>query len=452
MKPPTMSDLAGARVLVVGLGRAGSAAARFLVRAGARVTAYDDRAGAGPAGHPVTRSPGRLAAFSLAVVSPGIPQSHPVLRRLRAARVPVVDELDLASTFLSGSLFAVTGTNGKSTTAALIAAMLRAAGRRTFLGGNIAPGRPLSAAVGGQARDCYVVEVSSFQLERARWLRPDVALLLNITPDHFDRHRRPVAYARCKYRLFARQRPGDRAVLNLDDPLVLPAAQVGFAGREFFTLAPREADAGVRRGWLVAHGRRILPAREVRLRGRHNLANALAACCAVLPAGVEPEAAARVLRGFAGLPHRLEFVRSVAGVAYINNSMCTNPAAGIHSLEAVRAEAGKPVLITGGRGKRLPHGEYLDAVARLARWAVLTGENAPALAAELVERGWNRHEVCPELADAVRAADRRARALTGNSARPVAVLYSPAFASFDQFADFQDRGRSFRREVARLRR
>jgi UDP-N-acetylmuramoylalanine--D-glutamate ligase len=446
---PTLAKLTGARVLVVGLGRAGSAAARFLLRVGARVAAVDEDPS-------IARRDGvrRLVARGLllrphaapgqvdvAVVSPGIAESSPLLRRLRSAGTPVVDELDLASTLLGGRLVAVTGTNGKSTTAALVARMLEAAGRTVFVGGNLAPGRPLSAALLGPARDYYVVEVSSFQLERARLLRPDVALLLNITPDHLNRHRDLGRYARCKYRLLARQRGTDRAVLNLDDPLVVAAAGIGRAGREFFTLGTGSADARIERGWLIVHGRRVLPARDVRLRGRHNIQNALAACCAVMPEGVEPDAAARVLRGFAGLPHRLEPVRTVCGVEYINNSMCTNPAAGIRSLGAFKR---KVVLITGGREKNLPRDEYLDAIVRSARRVVLTGENAGQMAVGLTLRGFRRCEVYPKLADAVRAASRRAR--PGET-----VLYSPAFASFDQFSDFQARGRAFRREVLHLR-
>ncbi|MFO7638767.1 MAG: UDP-N-acetylmuramoyl-L-alanine--D-glutamate ligase [bacterium] len=435
-------ELAGARALVVGLGRAGRAAAGFLARAGAEVTGFDDDPKKAAAARlPGMSRPARRGDWSFAVVSPGIRDAHPLLCGLRRAGVPVFDELDFAAAFLPGPLVAVTGTNGKSTTAALIAAMFRAAGRRVFLGGNLAPGRPLSAALSGPPRDWYVAEVSSFQLERARSLRPAVAVLTNITPDHLDRHRSLERYARCKYRLFARQRGADRAVLNLDDPLAVAAAAVGRAGREFFTLGRGQADARVERGRLVAHGCAILPVKEIRLPGRHNLANALAACCAVLPAGVPPAAAARVLREFAGLPHRLEPVAVRRGARWVNNSMCTNPAAGARSLEAF----GRPVvLITGGREKGLPRADYLAAVARHARRAVLTGENAELLAAGLAALGYRRFEVRPGLREAVAAAARRAR--PGET-----VLYSPAFASFDQFPDFQARGRAFRREVARVR-
>ncbi|MFO7675891.1 MAG: UDP-N-acetylmuramoyl-L-alanine--D-glutamate ligase [bacterium] len=461
-RPPRYEELRGMRVLVVGLGRAGTAATRFLLRAGARVAAVEDDparrrrapAVAGVRARVVDLRVVMPGAFGLAVVSPGVADASAPVRRLRAAGIPVVDELDLAAAFVKGRLFAVTGTNGKSTTAALIAAMLEAAGRSVFVGGNIAPGRPLSAAIAGPARDSCVVEASSFQLERARWFRPDVALLLNVTPDHLNRHRDIGSYARCKYRILRLQRPADRAVLNLDDPLVVAAAGVrstasrgsaaagtGRAGREFFSLTARAADARIARGWLVAHGRRVIRAREVRLPGRHNLANALAACCAVLPEGVAPATAARVLRSFRGLPHRLEFVRRLRGVTYVNNSMCTNPAAGIHSLGAFERGV---VLITGGREKGLPKGDYLSAVARRARHVVLAGENAAELAAGLAALGAVSHEVQLRLTDAVRAAGARAR--PGDT-----VLYSPAFASFDQFRDFQARGRAFRREVARLR-
>jgi len=443
------------------MGRSGTSVARFLTRIGAEVIGSDENPAAldskpvarlRKAGMTTTGRP-ESARVDWAVVSPGISRNHPLIRALRRRPIPIVDELDLASRFVGGPIIAVTGTNGKSTTTALTAQMLENAGKRVFCGGNLAPGLPLSAALLAEPKDYYVVEVSSFQLERARWLKPKVAVILNITADHLNRHGTVRRYADCKVRLLGRQDRSDYAVLNRDDPLVYAARARGKGEKHFFSMRRRGVDAYLADGSLWADDRRVLPARQVKLPGAHNIENCLAAITAVRLLGIGLSPIRRILKTFAGLQHRLEHVRRLRGVDYINSSMTTNPAAGASSLEAVAgrprrsqpgsARARRVILIAGGREKALPTTEYVQAMRKYASWVLLVGESSTRLARELDDLGFRRYDVLPDLKAAVLAA--RAKARSGD-----AVLFAPGFASFDQFRDFEARGEAFRREVSRF--
>ncbi|MBM3332129.1 UDP-N-acetylmuramoyl-L-alanine--D-glutamate ligase [candidate division WOR-3 bacterium] len=460
-EPPNPLSLRGTRVLVIGLGRSGRAVARFLLRSRARVVGFDENpeALASPAasslkraGMKVTRQP-QAATVEWAVVSPGISDKHALVQALRRRSIPVVDELDLASRFVRGPIIAITGTNGKSTTTALIARMLEGFGKSVFCGGNLAPGQPLSAALLARPKDYYVVEVSSFQLERARWLKPKVAVILNITADHLNRHGTVRRYANCKLTVLDRQDQEDYAVLNHDDPLVYAARVRGGAEKHFFSMRHRDVDAYLADGSIWADGHKVQPAREVKLPGAHNIQNSLAAIAAVRLLGVGLPPIRRTLRTFAGLPHRMEHVRRLHGVDYFNSSMTTNPAAGAKSLEAVAGQrerlssggkrARRVILIAGGREKALPTAEYVRAMKRHATWVLLVGESSMRLARELSALGFRRFDVLADLPAALVAA--RAKAQAGD-----VVLFAPGFASFDQFRDFEARGEAFRKEVQRL--
>lgn len=451
-EPLNSSSLSGARVLVVGLGRSGLSVARFLLRTGAEVIGFDEIPEAlestvvsrlRKAGMTTTLRP-ESAQVDLAVVSPGISNNRPLVQALRRQPVPVVDELDFASRFVRAPIVAITGTNGKSTTTALIARMLENDGKKVFCGGNLAPGQPLSAALLEGRKNYYVVEASSFQLERARWLKPKVAVVLNITPDHLNRHGTIRRYADCKLRILDQQDRNDYAVLNRDDALVYAARTRGRGEKRFFSMRRRGVDACLADGVLLADGREVMPASELKLPGRHNIQNSLAAIAVVRLLGVGLAPIRRTLKAFAGLPHRLEHVRRLDGVDYINSSMTTNPTAGARSLDAVAEQRGKRVvLIAGGREKALPTAEYARAMKRHAKWVVLVGESSTRLASELEYIGFRRYEVLPDLKAALAAA--RSRAEAGD-----AVLFAPGFASFDQFRDFAARGEAFRREVNSL--
>lgn len=435
----------GQSFLVLGLGHAGKAVSQFLIKSGVAVYGCDDNESIWY--EPIVRklSESGLRKWQnqmvdLVIVSPGVREEHPVVQFFRGRGVPVVDELDFASYFLPGTVIAVTGTNGKSTTTALIAAMLKSDKRRFFLGGNIAPGRPLSTALVMAPKEYYCVEVSSFQLERARYLAPKVAVMLNVSPDHIDRHRTLKRYVEAKSRIFDQQKEDDWAVLNYDDPIVRLMKKQGRSKKLFFSSLRTVNGTFLSRGWMWFKKERVLPVKAVKLPGRHNIENALAAMCVTRLLGISAKAIRSALMSFNGLEHRLESVKRVNGVLYVNNSMCTNPRAGVRSIEAF---AKKVILIAGGKEKGTDGNEYLKAIKNHAKWVVLLGENSVRLASGLSRLGFRQFEVARTMGEAVRMAAVKAR-------KGDIVLFSPGFASFDMFRDFQERGKVFKNEVRKL--
>ncbi len=448
-------DLANKRVLVVGLGRSGIAAAQLCAANGARVTVTDKRTAADLAAA-VAALPAAVArelgghrretfvGADLIVLSPGVPEI-PELAAARAAGVAITGELELASRFVTAPIVAITGTNGKSTTTTLIGEMLRATGRPTFVGGNL--GEPLAEAVGtpaaGEGGFC-VVEASSFQLETVESFRPRVAVLLNITPDHLDRYDGMDGYAAAKARIFAAQTAGDFAVVNADDPIAMRAAAAARSRRLSFSIA-RALDEGA---WLAAGQLLVrLPGQAVEsyradlpwLAGqRHNQANALASLLAARLAGASPEAARVGLLAFRPLAHRMELVAEVDGVAYYDDSKGTNVGAVVAALDGFPRPV---VLIAGGRDKGGDYGPLADVMARVGRGAVLIGEAADKIQAAF--QGRVTVDRAPTLEAAVTAARRHAR--PGD-----AVVLSPACSSFDMFRDYAHRAEVFRAAVGRL--
>ncbi len=411
----------GERVLVLGAGRSGAAAAALLLRAGARVAVYDrDAAALEALALDVERITGPelpAGAFDHRVASPGIPLP---------AGYEAMAEVDLAASRLTAPLVGVTGTNGKSTTTVLIAEMLEAAGLRCAVGGNL--GTPLSALVETPA-DVVVAELSSFQLEHASRLHARVAVLLNLAPDHLDRHASLEAYGSAKARLARLQRPDDVLIANLDDAWACAVAAGAAAQvRGFSAAGDPDAELRVAGSELLGPGLR-LPLERVSAAARP-LDNALAAAGAALAAGADAGAVARVLEHFEGLPHRGREVASGGGVRWVNDSKATNPAA---ALASVRAQPGAPIWIAGGRNKGLDLAPLRGAAAR-ARHTLLYGEARDELAAALA--GLARVETCADLAGAVRAAAALAR--PGDT-----VLLAPACASFDAYRSFAERGEHF---------
>ena len=449
--------LPGTAPLVVGAARSGLAAARLLHRHGAQVRLCDRR----QASELADRGQGAtaLAALGIEVAlgradaallegrdlvvwSPGIPDTHPIAAAARARGLRVISELELGYLAAHAPLICVTGTNGKSTTTDLIGALVRAAGRDVAVCGNI--GRALcEVAETVEAGGLLVVEVSSFQLETVDRLRPFVAAWLNLTPDHLERHGDLATYAALKQRLFARQEETDWGVWNADDPEVMGRV-AGRGSRLTFSLAgPVAEGACVREGRITLAWRGgeepLLPARELKLPGAHNLANALAALAAVLPLEIAPDTLRRVLREYRGLEHRLEPVDTVDGVTFVNDSKATNA----DSLAVALRSFDRPVvLIAGGRDKGQDFLPLAPLVQRAVRHLVLIGEGAPRLAAAWSAVPQSR---AGSLAEAVDLAYDVARRAGGGT-----VLLSPACASFDMFEDFEDRGRRFKAEVRRL--
>jgi UDP-N-acetylmuramoylalanine--D-glutamate ligase len=417
-----VSELAGRRVLVVGLARSGKAAAEALVAAGATVVGFDrdDEVDVGRLRelgvevHTGREEETLLQGIDLVVKSPGVPGETVLVDRARTSGLPVWSEIELGARLLATPLLGVTGTNGKTTTSELLGAVFRAAGRPVEVAGNV--GRPLTSLVGSVAADAWVVcELSSFQLEDVHTLRPRIAVLLNLEPDHLDRHGTFERYADAKLRIFERQ--GD------DDVAVVPRG---------FQAVPGTA----RRVEFAADD--PLPA-EPLIPGPHNRENAVAATAAARAAGVADDAIAHALETFEGVRHRIELVRDLRGVRFVNDSKATNVAAALRALASFRGE--RLHVILGGRGKREAYAPLAAAFEGGDR-AYLIGEATEEIADALRAEGVD-HVVAGTLEVAVAEAARAA-------APGDVVLLSPACASFDQFRDFEARGDAFRELVAAL--
>ena len=406
-------------VLVLGLARSGKAAVTALRRQGATVTAHDTNAGLDVAGvegdvHLGAWDDALLDGVGLVVKSPGIPSAAPPVAAALAREIPVISEIELGARLLANPIIGITGTNGKTTTTALIGAMFDAAGVPAEVAGNI--GRPLTSLVGTTAPETWVVcELSSFQLEDVETLHCRIAVLLNLEPDHLDRHGSFEEYRDAKLRIFERQ--------AADDLAIVPRG---------FGAVPGEA----RR--LEFGGGDELPA-EPLIPGAHNRENAAAATAAARAAGIPDAAIAEALRTFPGVEHRIEEVATIAGVRYVNDSKATNVAAALRALASF--PGARKLVILGGRGKAEPYAPLAAAFAPGDR-AYLIGEAAEAIAAALEDAGVT-FERSGDLATAVTAAS--AGAKEGD-----VVLLSPACASFDQFRDYEVRGQEFGKLVQKL--
>ncbi len=435
-----------ARVVVIGLGKTGVSALAFLHRHGIECLAMDTR----------DRPPGLVRAQALKVpvytgglradwlnwathllVSPGIGLDRPEIRAALEHGAALISDIDLFADQVRADVVGVTGANGKSTVTTLVAEMTVAAGLKVGAGGNL--GTPALDLLAG---DCqlYVLELSSFQLERTRRLQLNAGVVLNISPDHLDRHPDLATYAAIKGRLFKWSRI---AVVNGDDPMVVQLAQAHSAreNQRWFSLSDPAADYGLvqhqGQDWLARRGEPLLPAAEVRLVGRHHLANALAALALAEAVQLPLEAALSVLRQFEGLPHRMQTVAEIDGVVWINDSKGTNIGA---TAAAVAGVAGPVILLAGGDGKGADFSLLRSAVAGKVKAAVLYGRDREQIAQALA--GTTEIVVVEDLPQAVAVAKQLAQ--MGDT-----VLLSPACASFDQFQDYQARGECFTQLVRR---
>jgi UDP-N-acetylmuramoylalanine--D-glutamate ligase len=442
-------DFKGKKVTVVGMARSGIAAARALHALGARVTVTDkkplDQLAAQvkalgteaitvqAGGHPEQI----FASADFIVLSPGVPKIAQIVNARRQG-VKVISELELASLLSDSPFVGITGTNGKSTVTTLTGMMLQRAKKKVLVAGNI--GNALTEEPGLlRGQDWIVAELSSFQLEDIETFRPRVATILNVTQDHLDRYQDITDYAEAKARVFMNQRKGDFLVLNFDDPLVKAMAHRTSATVIPFSRLLRFNPGGcVLDGYLMFNGRRIIKSGEIRIKGVHNLENALAAAALSLCAGADPLSVAAVLREFPGLEHRLEFVREKDGVTYINDSKGTNVGAVVKSVEGFRQLV---ILIAGGLDKGSDFTPLYGLFKQKVKLLVLIGKAAEKMAKAL---GSSTETIfASTLQDAVTLSATRA------SAGDV-VLLSPACASFDMFKDFEDRGRQFKDAVMSL--
>jgi UDP-N-acetylmuramoylalanine--D-glutamate ligase len=447
------SDLAGKRVLVVGLARTGVVASLFAAGYGATVTATDEKPE-----HELAETAARLRAAGvklelgghahvafldqdLIVISPGVQAKLPTLELARARGIPVWSEIELAWRFLRGKLVAITGSNGKTTTTELVAHILKTAKIETLVGGNI--GTPLLSLVESSSDSSVTIaEISSFQLETIEAFRPEIGVLLNLTPDHLDRHASFEEYAAAKMRLFENQIERDAAVLNADDPEVtrrMPSRPHVF----WFSRQKRVAEGAFLRDDRIIFrhdGSEAAVARrdEIALRGEHNVENVLAACAAAFLAGAGPAAIASGVKTFRGVEHRLEFIAEIAGVAFYNDSKATNVDA---ARKAIEAFSGPLIVILGGKDKGSPYTPLREPLRDHARLAILIGAAAEKIAADLGDA------LPVEHADTLD----RAVQLAMDRARPGdVVLLAPACSSFDQFENYEHRGRVFKQLVARF--
>jgi UDP-N-acetylmuramoylalanine--D-glutamate ligase len=452
-----MMELKGKKVLVVGLGKSGLAAALFLRRRGAQVTVSDVRSAEALAkdipalldeGIMVETGGHGLLTFrrqDLIVVSPGVPLNTPELAQVKSFGLPVIGELELAARFLKGKTLAITGSNGKTTTTALVGEILEKAGVPTLVGGNI--GVPVVALIDQSTDETWsVLEVSSFQLESTERFHPSIAVILNITPDHLDRHGSFENYALAKERIFAAQDEHDFVVLNADNARAAQAASRSVAKVCFFSIEHSVLQgAWVQEGFLVYRGgkdepvEKVMPLHNVPLKGAHNVENVLAAVCAARLAGVSAEQIRTAVEAFQAVEHRLEYVATVNGVEFYNDSKATNVDA---TSKAVAAFSVGIHLILGGKDKNSDYTQLAPLLRSHVQAIYTIGSAAAKIESEL--RGVVSILSCETLANAVSAA--------ASAARPgEVVLLAPACSSFDQFENYEHRGRVFKELVSERR-
>jgi UDP-N-acetylmuramoylalanine--D-glutamate ligase len=446
-------ELKGKKVLVVGLGKSGLAAALFLRRQGSQVTVSDMRSAAALAkeipalldeGISVESGGHGLLTFrrqDLIVVSPGVPLDTPELVQVKAFGLPVIGELELAAQYLKGNILAITGSNGKTTTTALTGEILAAAGFAPQVGGNI--GVPVVDLI-DQSREggWSVLEVSSFQLESTQLFHPKIAVILNITPDHLDRHGTFENYAMAKERIFQAQTTEDALVLNALNPRAAAASERSTAPVYWFSVegpVPQgawvEHDQVVFQPSLHAPSEPILPLDSIPLKGQHNVENVLAAVTAARLAGVPAETIAKAVLAFRAVEHRLEYVATLNGVEYYNDSKATNVDAAAKAIAAFPAGIH---LILGGKDKNSNYADLSELLRKRVKTVYTIGSAAQKIESQI--RGMTPLVSCETLDKAVAAAMQAARPSE-------VVLLSPACSSFDQFENYEHRGRVFKQLV-----
>ena len=447
----------GDRALIIGVGRSGMATAAVLRDRGLRVAAYDDK---NPEQLRAQRADlGRLqvelvgmdglesaaAGAAIAIVSPGVPLNNPAVLAVQRAGVPVISEIEAAYRISKAPIIAITGSKGKSTTTALTGHLLKTAGMRARVGGNI--GNPLIRETAAASRDEWIVaEVSSFQLEGISLFRPRISVLLNVTPDHLDRYPSIEEYREAKFRIFANQGEGDAFIGNAADPSIealrigrgrtIPCPAFWFAAQDRPDVAMALVDGRI--VWRTEPAQvLLLDAAGLRITGTHNIANAMAASLAALLAGAPIEAVREGLATFQALPHREQIIARRAGVIWVDDSKASNPDAVVKALAAF---SGPIILIAGGRSKKTDFGAMAHAASERAKLVILIGESAREIGA-LIEHG---PIVFADSMD--RAVAAAAEAATAGDI----VLLSPGCASFDMFESAERRGEAFATAVQRL--
>lgn len=453
-------EIAGRKALVLGAGRSGVVSAGFLAQRGAVVALHDkkpveqwsDEARSLKEKYNIGLIGGDLPSWlldqiDLVVISPGVPTNTIPARYVDRKDGVVIGEIELAYRFMKGRIVGITGSNGKTTTTTLIGELLKNAGIVTQVGGNI--GTPLLSLAETSTEDTWTVaELSSFQLETIRDFHPKIAICLNVTPNHLDRYDSFTDYAAAKHRIFMNQTEDDVAVLNADDEVTASWASGLRANVSMFSVRRELEDGLFLRGReLISRSRaseRVLTTRnEIFLKGLHNVENVLAAFAAGLACGADPESMRQTVAEFKGVEHRIEYVDTIHGVAFYNDSKATSVDATVKALEAMSEGEGKTVLILGGRGKNAPYAPLIPLIEGSVRGIVVIGEDAANIESQL--NGTAAITRASSLPDAVGLA--HATAEHGD-----VVLLAPACASFDMFKSFEERGKVFKEAVASLAR
>lgn len=438
-----LMELKGSKALVIGMGKSGEAAGEALVSLGATVYPYDDNK---PGFYNRETLPG--LSWDIAVVSPGVPLDIPIIASMREGGTEIIGELELAYRIGKGRFIAITGTNGKTTTTALTGNIFSELGEDSVTAGNI--GNPVvTEALKARETTWLITEVSSFQLETIAFFKPVASAILNLTPDHLDRHGDMKGYGAAKARIFENQGPDDSLVYNFDDPLVRALASDCKA-----SLFPFSRKEGLEKGVYLRNGRIILAdpeygynhmdlmgADEIPIPGAHNLENTLAAAAIAYSAGLAPERIPAGIRSFPGVAHRLEAVAEIGGVKYINDSKGTNPDASIKAVEAMDPGI---ILIAGGYDKQADYRDWIRAFGGKVKKLILMGKTAPAIRAVAEAEGFSALTLCENMKECVDLASRIAE--PGDT-----VLLSPACASWDMYKRFEDRGDDFKACVEGLR-
>jgi len=453
-------QIEGIKALVLGAGKSGVASARFLAERGATVALHDkktvddwsDQAKVLKASHNIGQISGEIPSWlldqiDLVVMSPGVPTNTIPARYVDRKVGEVIGEVELAFRFMKGRIVGITGSNGKTTTTTLVGELLKNSGIKTQVGGNI--GTPLLTLAETSTDDGWtVVELSSFQLETIKDFRANVAICLNVTPNHLDRYDSFTDYAAAKHRVFMNQRTDDVAILNADNEITASWA-AGRKGNVVLFSVEHELDQGLflRGRELIrrTHGsERVLTSRDdILIRGLHNVENVLASFAAGLACGASTESMRETVRNFKGVEHRIEFVDEIEGIKFYNDSKATSVDATLKALEALSEEGGKIVLILGGRGKNAPYAPLAPLIERSARKVIVIGEDAKNISRQLQQ--YSEIEHAGSFADAVKRSFESAK--SGDS-----VLLAPACASFDMFKSFEERGTVFKQVVRNLRR
>ncbi len=448
----------GTKSLVLGAGKSGIASAKFLAERGAVVALHDkkeveswsDAARALKESHNVGLMSGQIPSWlldqiDLVVISPGVPTNTIPARYVDRKDGEVIGEVELAYRFMKGRIVGITGSNGKTTTTTLIGELLKNGGIETQVGGNI--GTPLLSLAETSTDDSWtVVELSSFQLETIKDFHANVAICLNVTPNHLDRYDSFTDYAAAKHRIFMNQTAADLAVLNADDEITTSWVSGLKANVTLFS-SKRELDEGLflRGRELVSRSggsEKVLTTREdIFLQGLHNVENVLAGLAAGLACGVSPESMRETIRNFHGVEHRIEFVREIYGVRFYNDSKATSVDATVKAIEALCEGDGRTVLILGGRGKNAPYAPLIGLIESSVRRLVVIGEDGDNIESQL--SGHAEIVRAGSMEDAVTKSFEGA--LSGDS-----VLLAPACASFDMFGSYEERGRVFKAAVERL--